>query len=425
MLYNIFRGDEDMAVYSELIKSFDKVRDYVRDFYIFGFRTREDQTTKSKRTYDNEKRRIESWLSDFIHTEQTGHQKKVAVKIDSSQIYQNPLYKCFKSATYTNNDIKLHFLIMDMLEKGELTASEITDKIVSEYGMVFDLQTVRLKLKEYAEEGLLLRRKVGKSVFFRKSDVYIEDIMNISPLLSDMISFFSEEVPFGVVGSFIMDKADITNRIFTRKHAYMVHTLDDEILLDVMTAMKEKREITLSLISIKNGKKVESCAVPLKIHSSVQTGRNYLIMYNLSKKRLYAARLDSVKSVKLGEVCGNYDRYYEFYKNNEHLLWGTSFGNERKHGQTEHIHLEILLDENCEKYILKRLEREGRSGTITKLQDGKYSYDTDVFDANEMSPWIKTFIGRIAAFDTTDMELKEKFYSDIRRLNDMYGGEDE
>ena len=121
-----------MAEYSELIKSFDKVRDYVRDFYIFGFRTREDQTAKSKRTYDNEKRRIESWLSDFIHTEQTGHQKKVAVKIDSSQIYQNPLYKCFKSATYTDNDIKLHFLISDMLENCEMTASEITDKIVSE-----------------------------------------------------------------------------------------------------------------------------------------------------------------------------------------------------------------------------------------------------------------------------------------------------
>lgn len=314
---------------------------------------------------------------------------------------------------------------MDMLENCEMTASEITDRIVSEYGMVFDLQTVRLKLKEYAEEGLLLRRRVGKSVFFRKSDVYIEDIMNISPLLSDMISFFSEEVPFGVVGSFIMDKADITNRIFTRKHAYMVHTLDDEVLLDVMTAMKEKREATLSLTSLKNGRKVESCAVPLKIHSSVQTGRNYLIMYNLQKKRLFAARLDSVKSVKLGEVCGDYDRYYEFYKNNEKHLWGTSFGNERKNGQTEHIHLEILLDENHEKFILNRLEREGRNGTITKLQDGRYAYDADVFDANEMSPWIKTFVGRIAAFDTTDAELKEKFYNDIRRLNDMYGGEDE
>lgn len=413
-----------MAVYSELIKSFDKVRDYVRDFYIFGFRTREDYNTKSKRTYDNEKRRIESWLSDHVHTELSGHKKKVAVKIDCSRIYQNPLYKCYKSATYTENDIKLHFIIMDILESGEKTASEITDKIVSEYGMVFDLQTVRLKLKEYADEGLIIQNKIGKSVSFRKSDLYIDDITNNFPMLSDMISFFSEEIPFGVVGSFIMDKADIANSIFTRKHAYMVHTLDDEILFEVCRAMEEKREVNMYLVSLKNGNKINSTAIPLKIHSSVQTGRNYLIMYNEPQKRLFSARLDSIKSVKIGEVCGEYDRYNEFYKNNECYLWGTSFGRERKYGQTEHIHMEILIDESKEQFILKRLEREGRNGTITKLEDGRYAYDADVFDANEMSPWIKTFVGRIAAFDTTNTELKEKFYNDIQRLYDMYGGDE-
>ena len=49
-----------MAVYSELIKNFEKIREYVRDFYIFGFHTRESFDAKSKRTYDNEKRRIEA-----------------------------------------------------------------------------------------------------------------------------------------------------------------------------------------------------------------------------------------------------------------------------------------------------------------------------------------------------------------------------
>ena len=55
-----------MAVYSELIKNFEKIREYVRDFYIFGFHTRESFDAKSKRTYDNEKRRIESWRSHLF-----------------------------------------------------------------------------------------------------------------------------------------------------------------------------------------------------------------------------------------------------------------------------------------------------------------------------------------------------------------------
>ncbi len=71
-----------MSVYSELIKNFEKIREYVRDFYIFGFHTRESFDAKSKRTYDNEKRRIESWLSDHVHTSLDGHKKKVSVQVD-------------------------------------------------------------------------------------------------------------------------------------------------------------------------------------------------------------------------------------------------------------------------------------------------------------------------------------------------------
>ena len=48
--------------YSELIKNFDKIRDYMRDFYVYGFKSRDDYTKKSARSYDDEKRRIESWL---------------------------------------------------------------------------------------------------------------------------------------------------------------------------------------------------------------------------------------------------------------------------------------------------------------------------------------------------------------------------
>lgn len=36
-----------MAVYSELIKNFEKIREYVRDFYIFGFLTRESFDAKA------------------------------------------------------------------------------------------------------------------------------------------------------------------------------------------------------------------------------------------------------------------------------------------------------------------------------------------------------------------------------------------
>ncbi len=45
-----------MSGFSELIKNFDKTRDYIRDFFIYGFKVRNDFDRKSLRTYDDEKR---------------------------------------------------------------------------------------------------------------------------------------------------------------------------------------------------------------------------------------------------------------------------------------------------------------------------------------------------------------------------------
>lgn len=52
--------------YSELLKSFDRIRDYMWQFYVYGFRTRREYDTKSLRSYDNERRRIETLLSDYM-----------------------------------------------------------------------------------------------------------------------------------------------------------------------------------------------------------------------------------------------------------------------------------------------------------------------------------------------------------------------
>ena len=111
-----------------------------------------------------------------------------------------------------------------------------------------------------------------------------------------------------------------------------------------------------------------------------------------------SVRVDSIVKVTPLDVVADYDTYYRYYEDNRRYLWGTSFGKSRRYGQKEHIHMEITVDEAKEMYVVKRLEREKRSGTVTKKSDGLYAFDIDIFDANEAFPWIKTFIGRIVAF---------------------------
>ena len=132
-----------MGSFSELIKSFDKTRDYIRDFFIYGFKVRNEFTGKSSRTYDDEKRRAESWLGDIFRYDNTRRGKQVSITVDSGHISENPLYSAYYSKSFTDNDIKLHFMLMDILDGKSLNVREITESLNSTYGQLFDEQTVR------------------------------------------------------------------------------------------------------------------------------------------------------------------------------------------------------------------------------------------------------------------------------------------
>lgn len=162
--------------YSELIKNFNKIRDYMRDFYVYGFKSRDDYTKKSARSYDDEKRRIESWLGDYMKFHQTADGKNVFLSIDSRVTRHNPLYKAWKTKSFTDGDITLHFIVMDILSEGqELSLGDIAyqvDEYLAVFGhaRVFDASTIRKKLNEYVKEGVLLTRKNGKTMLYRRAE---------------------------------------------------------------------------------------------------------------------------------------------------------------------------------------------------------------------------------------------------------------
>ena len=101
--------------YSELIKNFEKIRDYMREFYIYGFKSREDYTKKSARSYDDERRRIESWLGGYMAFRHTGEGKNVFISVDNRSVTFNPLHNAWKAKSFTDKDIVLHFCILDIL----------------------------------------------------------------------------------------------------------------------------------------------------------------------------------------------------------------------------------------------------------------------------------------------------------------------
>ena len=412
-----------MSSYSELIKNFEKIRAYMRDFYVYGFKSRDDYQKKSARSYDDERRRLESWLGDHMSFVRTPEGKNVFISIDSRTIRHNPLYNAWKAKSFTDGDITLHFILFDILHDPSVkrTIAELLQEIDTKYlagfetPMMFDESTVRKKLKEYCEAGIVVAEKEGRKVYYRRTDN--TDITD----LNDVLHYFSEVAPCGVIGSFILDKEESDTDAFTFKHHYITGAIDSGVLAALFTAMQEKRAVTLSNMSRKKDMPRRNRIIPLRVLISVQNGRHHLFAYLPDYNSFTSYRIDYLSNVKLEDPTPRFDELRSELDRMQSQMWGVSvkrskWGNDH----LEYVEFTIKVEDN-EEYIVKRLEREKRIGTVEKLDENTYRFSADVYDTSEMIPWIRTFICRIIKMNFSNRTVENQFKKDLQAMYRMYG----
>ena len=78
------KGEQPKMANHELIKDFDLIRDSLRQFYVYGYKTRSEYDAKSSRTYDNECRLMANWLDDYMSFRQTKAGRSRFITIDSA-----------------------------------------------------------------------------------------------------------------------------------------------------------------------------------------------------------------------------------------------------------------------------------------------------------------------------------------------------
>lgn len=416
-----------MSSYSELIKNFEKIRAYMRDFYVYGFKSRDDYQSKSARSYDDERRRLESWLGDHMSFVRTSEGKNVFISIDSRTIRHNPLYNAWKAKSFTDGDITLHFIIFDILHDPSVkrTVSELLAEIDEKYlsgfqsPMMFDESTVRKKLKEYCEAGIIVAEKEGRKMYYRRTEsTGISD-------LNDVLHYFSEVAPCGVIGSFILDKEESDTDAFTFKHHYITGAIDSGVLASLFTAMREKRAVTVSNMSRRRDMPRRNRIVPLRVFISVQSGRQHLLAYLPEYNHFQSYRVDYLSNVKLEEPTPRFDELRAELDRMQSKMWGVSV--KRNIGDAEHLeHVEFTVKvEDNEEYIVGRLEREKRVGTVEKLDENTYRFSADVYDSSEMIPWIRTFICRIVKMKFSNRSIENQFKKDLEAMYWMYDVKEE
>lgn len=441
--------------YSELIKNFDNIRGYMRDFFLYGFKTREEYDRKSARSYDNERRRIQSYLGHLISFRQTPSGKNAFISLEGRSVTHNPLYQAFKAKSFTNKDITLHFLLLDILSGNSYSLKDILRIMDTEYltafqnPISFDESTLRKKLKEYEKLGMVVSEKSGRTVTYRLSENEI-----CLAEYKEAIRFFTEESPLGVIGSYLEDRMqpdaekayptgrndengkclpdrndengkclpgrnDCAGEYLTFKNHYIMNAYDAEITELILQGIHEKRLLEITSFSRGDAGVKQQTVIPYKLYVSTQGGRNYLFCMDADNLRPYSLRVDYIQKGKAGEVCADYDRLLKVCERAGEHMWGVSCAKYRRY---EHIEMDIYVGTD-EAFIVRRLEREKRCGTVSKVDEETYRFSADVLDAYEMMPWIRTFFGRIKAIRCDNEDVKNQIKIDMVKMLKQYEDE--
>lgn len=422
-----------------LKKDFEKIRDRMRMYYLYGYSAVLEDEASSDATIKDEIQRIRYWMNQ---PSKKGRKRATlepfddSMAIDIHSMRHNPFYKAWKSKTFDNNAICFHFLLFSILREHPegLPASAIIEKM---NGLCednskgkedfFDLRTVQGYLKKYMARGMIAStsKRHGKSneKKVNKPHYYIPDQPSVKQIHYDAISFFSEIAPCGVIGSFVLDKLNRQNDIFLFKHHFITNTLDSEIFLSLLKAIQDKQQISVCNHNRKKKNNERIKLVPLKIYVSVQNGRQYLIAYQVEYGNIRAFRLDFLSKFKNEGLFPNYDSVLSLFNEKKNKMWGVNIV-ETREGEERLESVEIILKIGTdEQYIINRINNEMRCGELTQIdsQNDLYRFYAQVFDSREMIPWIRTLICRIVKINFSNTIIQEEFEADLRRLYSIYG----
>ena len=102
----------------DFIRDYEKIRSVLRDLFVYGCFHRSDFEKRniSVRKYDNEKRKITTFLKSKYIIEETENRKKyVRFRSNMFHVTQNYLVDSYAIKSFTNLNVELYIKIMQTL----------------------------------------------------------------------------------------------------------------------------------------------------------------------------------------------------------------------------------------------------------------------------------------------------------------------
>lgn len=413
-----------MLPFNELIKNYDKIRSYLQDFSIYGYKTREDFTHKSSRTYDNERRRIQSYLNQYVSEQYALDGKRLSIHFNHLEIESNPFFETYKTKSFTKNDIRLHFILLDLLKSHQqLCVGEIVTLISDDYAAHFDCdalpdsRTIRLKLEEYVGLEILSSFKEGKQVYYRLVPSLLETLPSqTKDHLLDALGYFQNVAPLGLLGHFILERHNKPNHYFAFPDLHFTHSIDENIVLTLTEAIRGHHKVYLYYTDSHYVP-----ALPLKIVDNVEQGRRYIMVYQYRVNKYKFFRIDKLAAASiLKETDPTFNMKLSIANALLQNSWGVAINAVQDGAQLETWSLLLNIHETHEKHLLEELMAYTPNAILQHTGKHTYAYTFSLLEANEMTPWLRKLSGHILSIDCTNKMLQTRFINDIQNICRYY-----
>ena len=395
--------------------SIDQARDYARNYFVYGLKTKDELQEEfhvSAHTVENSIRNMRDWFQDCLKTQVVKvtrkHVKYISLNCRSYSV--NPLYKMWKACSFTTNDIVFFFFLLDYLSKKEVASLE------EMHNAYYDMHRTD-GFQRNAAQWWLKNKGIPSGIIVKDGDKYRLGKAYDLTRIRNLLQYYSEIAPGGVIGSFILDKLGGNSSLFRFKQHYIGQAFDSEILSNLLYAIKNARPVRLRYLTGAK-KEIAVKVFPLKVYSSTQNGRQYLIAWDKRKYCFFTYRLDRINKVSISEeeVLDAKQVREKFEEEKKHI-WGVSFGNRK----LIHVEFIVRVKEN-EAFIIQRLDREKRLGKVAPVENspGLIRFSAEVYDPHEMFPWLRTYIGRIVELKISDEKEEKLFWESVQEMYNIY-----
>lgn len=441
------RANKDTKTHLFEIKNYEQIRKFIKALLFSPSMNQESMqetgVIASRRTFYDRLQNITFYMENNVYEYKINRTKYKNILNDLYICPANYFADTYMYASYNEEDLFYYITYMHIIDK-MLQESGYTDITFCYNDMLYywpkSLKNIikpkRSKFLELEKLGIIEyhNKKLEKdnNQYFKLSyDILSYNKNNFLDNLQDMVIFFYNHHYFSVPGYYLSKTINQykilnsntknkshyqpKNNIFVYRYVPKYNTLDNNILWDILQAVKNKYKISYTY-TMQNGAVMEYQLIPIKFVIEYEYGKQYCYGYDETSGKYFLSRIDMMDNLKiLEEKYENEAIYSNFDKDFIHK-WMIA-------DNTGSYNIRIYFHFPAKKYkILKRqLENTMRFGIITENSDGSITFDITISNYKEIIPWVNSF----GEYAIVDKNICPALYEEIKQHNDklreMYG----